>query len=978
MKKYLRLLVLGIAFSLACILPTACDFEMLQKNLTEAKHTVTFDSCGGELTDTEQQVYAGHTITVPIPTWAGHRFLGWYLDEEYAQAFDFDNTISKDITLYANWVESHTVTFDADNGTPNIVFQVDHNGTVENVPTNLQKPNYSFHGWVYEDNTPFNPDAPITQDLSLHAVWVRVHTVTLDPCNNTDTIILEIEDNTVVENLPADPTWENHEFQGWFDNNNNEFDATEPITQNIILHAEWVEVYTVRYIDTRNGIDNVTEQTVYRGNLITNVPAPEWEGHTFSGWYLNLEDPDAEPFDFGSTLIDENKILHAKWEEIMCNVIFSSCGITTHEDFAYGSLITPPAYTLDDYEIQYWYDEFADEPEPFDFSQPITESYIRLKAKWTINIEVSLNYQTGTYKLTGFYDELDTIVLPQRYNDKLITSVGDNVFSNNCAVTTIVIPEGYTSVGRYAFSWCENLASIVFPNTCKTIDAGVLQYCSALKTVTMNCVEKIGQYAFQGCSELTDFIIPDSVTIIDNYAFYECSSLTAINIPYGVTKIGNQAFKDCSSLTTIIIPSTVQTIGANAFNRCSSLTKIYCRVADKPSGWNSNWHGGNADKVEWDYDGKYTVAFDSHGGSAVTSVEVDDGAMISAPTEPTQEGFDFDGWYLDAEYTLPFDFDTYHVSRNLTLHAKWQAMCVVTFNADGKGTTPASQRIVSGTKVTKPADSVGDADYGFIYWYADNANEPFDFDQNITQNITLTAYWTKYCEFFYQLVDDTSYKIIGYSRNLNYTDPDNVIVPRSYLGKPVTAIDRDGDRGIFESSTITKITIFDNITSIGIGAFKNCVNLTSITLPNSITAFSNSVFSGCSGLTSFTIPDSVTSIGARAFENCTGLTAIEIPGNVESIGACAFAGCTNLASVNIVYGSYAGGRQFGVKSIDGYAFQDCLSLENIYLPGTITSMNFGIFLNCNITVTVYRYSNYSSWDEMWNYAGNGSVTVIYQ
>ncbi len=101
------------------------------------------------------------------------------------------------------------------------------------------------------------------------------------------------------------------------------------------------------------------------------------------------------------------------------------------------------------------------------------------------------------------------------------------------------------------------------------------QYTNAIeKVIIEEGVTRIGWYAFGGFSSLESIVIPESVTSLGNWAFEGCSSLISINIPEGVTSIGGYAFSGCSSLTSINIPDSVTSIGEDAFYGCSSLESI--------------------------------------------------------------------------------------------------------------------------------------------------------------------------------------------------------------------------------------------------------------------------------------------------------------------------------------------------------------------------------------------------------------------
>ena len=84
----------------------------------------------------------------------------------------------------------------------------------------------------------------------------------------------------------------------------------------------------------------------------------------------------------------------------------------------------------------------------------------------------------------------------------------------------------------------------------------------------------IEPYAFRGFAALASITIPKSVTEIGHEAFRGCTSLTSIVFPEGITKIGDYAFVRCTGLTSIVIPKSVTSIGQGAFNCCSNLQEI--------------------------------------------------------------------------------------------------------------------------------------------------------------------------------------------------------------------------------------------------------------------------------------------------------------------------------------------------------------------------------------------------------------------
>ena len=95
-----------------------------------------------------------------------------------------------------------------------------------------------------------------------------------------------------------------------------------------------------------------------------------------------------------------------------------------------------------------------------------------------------------------------------------------------------------------------------------------------LVVIIKDGVTSIGNYAFFDCSALSYVSIPNSVTSIGANAFLGCTSLTAVEISDNVTSIGNSAFRDCTGLTSVTIGSGVKKIGNYAFSSGVNLSSI--------------------------------------------------------------------------------------------------------------------------------------------------------------------------------------------------------------------------------------------------------------------------------------------------------------------------------------------------------------------------------------------------------------------
>ena len=106
-------------------------------------------------------------------------------------------------------------------------------------------------------------------------------------------------------------------------------------------------------------------------------------------------------------------------------------------------------------------------------------------------------------------------------------------------MTSISIPNSVTSIGDWAFAWCDGLTSITIPNSVTSIGMGAFDGCTGLTSPIYND----HLFAYMPTSYSGAYIIPDGIKQIAGKAFYGCSGLTSVYVP-SHTEIGEDAFPD--------------------------------------------------------------------------------------------------------------------------------------------------------------------------------------------------------------------------------------------------------------------------------------------------------------------------------------------------------------------------------------------------------------------------------------------------
>lgn len=518
---------------------------------------------------------------------------------------------------------------------------------------------------------------------------------------------------------------------------------------------------------------------------------------------------------------------------------------------------------------------------------------------WTLESEGMFD-NNATLRITGTgtmaaYDEFE----PAPWN------------SSRVSIQSVIIGEGVTSIGDYAFYECSNLASATVPESVTSIGAYSFSSCRSLTLTIPENVTRIGEYAFYGCQKLTSAVIPEGVTSIGDFTFSGCYKLATLVIPKSVTSIGDYAFESCRSLESVTIPEGVTSIGYSAFKECEKLASVTLSASVTSIGKSAFY------------------ACDS-----LTSITVDANNAKYASDER--------GALFDKDKTILIQ---YPAANTATSYAIPEGVTIIEEHAFCE-----CESLVS---VTIPE---GVTSIGQFAFFDCNSLVSVIIPEGVTsiQGRTFSG-----CNSLASVTIPESVTYIGVNAFSSCDSLVSVNIP-----KGVTDIDTDA---FFGCDSLASVTIPDTVTSMGSSAFSGCYNLqsvyitdlaawckiafkddadsnplsngadlymngkkaTNVVIPNGVTRIGPCAFYGCSSLVTVTVPESVASISESAFEKCGSLTAVTIPESVKSIGGCAFEVCKNLKDV------YYTGTEEAWKHILMGSFNDPLENAGIRYNATV-------------------------------------------
>lgn len=548
-----------------------------------------------------------------------------------------------------------------------------------------------------------------------------------------------------------------------------------------------------------------------------------------------------------------------------------------------------------------------------------------------------------------------------------VTSVGRSAFSGTTKLTSAKLDASVTKIGENAFYNCVELTNIEMPGA-ESISSNAFYNCVKLTSIELpQSVTSLGAFAFYGCSGLTSIEIPANVASIADTTFFHCSSLrkinvdkqnetfssidgvlyskdktsllcfpanrdeTVVSIPYGVLRIGYGAFNKCTKITQIEIPSSTISFDGGAFTGCSSLSQI---IVDEKNGNYCSVEG-----VVYDKQKEVMVCFPPN--RSETDITILSGVKS-------------------------IGYAAFYGCKNLTQVIIPKSVTNISSYAFYDCSALKDVEIPSG--VTK----IGDTAFANCTSIT-SISLPLGIDE-------IGQYVFSGCTKLVDVEIPSNVKKIGNYAFFNCTGLINVDLP--------SEVTRIGDSAFRGCKKLQTINVPQSVTYIGEYAFSNCVALTGISIPSSITeifkyTFFNCqslpeitlpegllniaeyAFYECSNITDLKIPSSVQSIGSNCFERCYKLTSIEIPANVQTISNSAFMDCREMKTLTI---------ESGVKNINASAFWGCRSLTRVDIPASVTAIGNDAFNYCSYLNSLYVFGKNTKFGT--NVLGNTSSNLI--
>ncbi len=532
-------------------------------------------------------------------------------------------------------------------------------------------------------------------------------------------------------------------------------------------------------------------------------------------------------------------------------------------------------------------------------------------------------------------------------------------------------------IGKYAFSGCPNLQTVVIDNPACIIEPyafekcgalrevsvlageigrGAFSFCRNLETAEIRGAAALGDEAFAGCASLKEIRLSDDVTAIGRRCFDECTSLRGFDFS-SVRMIGERAFERCDALTEIRLGNT--TVGYHAFADCSALRKI-ALSSDTVLGSGAFFGCTFADTVILDGKSYGFSQFSKSKNTAENELPIPVQEIIGSVYAcfDVSRGFRIMKYKGDAaEVRIPDDiiaaedeaFRDHLRVTDIRFPAGFRYSGKMTFSGTGwleQRRKEMRYNIVNGLLIDaaccgETAEIPAETERICSWAFAGNIElkelifsrdriivDPLAFRNCMHLRRIRCADGSLYTLESVRDVEEKPYpelvrRIFEESINCFKLDENGVLIESTGNLKRLVfprGIRSVGDQVYMDCHLLEQITFAPDTVQIGRSAFKNSKWLRQVQGAEGVVSIGSQAFSGCKNLEQIDLSDALETIGKRAFEHCCALKEIHLSEQLTEIPERAFFRCKSLRKIVIP----ASVRQIGTQ-----AFAFCSALEEV-------------------------------------------------
>ncbi|MCR5741105.1 MAG: leucine-rich repeat protein [Gammaproteobacteria bacterium] len=843
------------------------------------KYNVSFVTNGDSVILDLEVEYGKKALAPENPVLLGFVFGGWFIDEELTKAYDFNDEVTKDITLYAKWDSPFylQLTVDGNNKFYTVVGLKDYD------VSELVFPN-EYNG------------IPVTD----------IHIIGTAPLKNLRKVVIP-------ENIKI-------------------IFASDTFSSAYNLK----EIYNLSQLSISKGSSNNAYIAMYALTIHDSEDEESCIKEDANG-FLFYVDEDDKAYLFGSTKDDKDLILPDSFngkKYSIASYAFSNTNITsvTISDgveeigtnaFSYcyslnkiviGKNVKTVGYNL--FYGSYVKDIYNLSTLNIIPSSSVGSLYVmhnKLEESGFTNIEGFLfKKEEDVNLLCGYIGEEVDLVLPKNVNGETYV-IGNHAFERNTNIKSVKSTEGVTSIGEGAFANCTNLQTIEFLGELTNIDSNSFYGCYNLISVKINLSEDatVDSYAFQTCYKGTevynlgnnsnlvvpntlvkhtdaseesklinedgylffkdgellkliayvgsekDLVLPekDEEYIIWSYAF-AYSDIRSIVIPDCVTSTGECIFEGCTNLRKVVFPLTLTNVRYRILAGLTQLEELTIGKLEAEAITIGQLFGSQSQFGTvpiWQT--IYSSARSFYVPASLKKVTVLGGTSINASAFK-------DMWMLE-EVVIPDSITT------IGNYAFYGCVNIKSFKMP-EALTNIGNYAFKGVSFDSLVFEEGLKEIG-QYTFENCGATLVSLPKSLTKIGTNAFLGNKIEKVYYNgSISDYLGVTISASTSNRYANPVAYDFAKFYL------LDTEGDVVFNEHryNLLTDLVIPEGVTEIKGGLFLGFNQLNSVTIPNGVTVINECSFSYCRNINTITLPSSLKSINYDAFAGCSKLVEV--------------------------------------------------------------------------------------------------------